>query len=134
MAGAGEIYAPVYAAMKRWGRYKLVPRAADAELFIDLAVTQDHGPQCGNYMAPVYLQLRMMVPNTNIVVWGFTQRFFVSGWYRKNTWLGTFSASRKTEEKAATALVDQIRGLAARADAEAAAAKLPLPQTLSQQP
>jgi len=126
MNASEEVYTQVYAAMKKWGRYKLVSSVADAELFADLAVTETPGPKCKDSDPPgKRIELRMMVPNTNIVVWGFTQDLV--GWHG-NLFSTKFSSSKKDVAQTADALVYQIRRFTSKADAAGASAKAAPPR------
>ena len=113
-----EFYTQVYAAMKSWGRYKLVSSAAEADLVAALTVTEAFGPRCdGSDFTPIkHIELRITVPGTNAVIWGFAQN--LSAWrtffFRKG-----FTSSEKAVKQTAVLLVEQLRQLTARADAAA---------------
>ncbi len=120
-----EFYTQVYAAMQKWGRYKLVSNAADAELVADLAVTEAHGPKCDRSESTHnrQIELRITAPNTNTLIWGFAES--LRGWHTLFFRHG-FGSSQGDVKRTSVSLVNQIRQLAARADA-AASPKAPIP-------
>ena len=139
MKNPAEIYAVVYAAINQWGRYKLVSSPAEADMMIDLAVDQQRGPRCegSNHLPEDRIELRFVVPygnvpntpvpnstvpKTNIALWGFAQKMVVSQKRDK-----PFSASTNAVQQTAVALLEQIRELVARAEAEAAPGKASAP-------
>jgi hypothetical protein len=69
--GPDRPYNQLYAAMKTWGRYELVPSPADADLVFEVSwVLTDTGLKL-----PVMGQLRVMVidPKTHITLWNFLE-------------------------------------------------------------
>jgi hypothetical protein len=129
-------YTQVYAAMNSWGRYKLVSKAADADLVADLAVTQAWGPKCRDVEYPAslrHLELRITDPKTNTLIWGFDESFL--GGHTLFSREGSFASSQGELKKTSVSLVKQIRELTARADAAATLPKVPPPpQASSHQP
>ena len=129
VAGASQLYNAVLSAMKSWGRFELVSQPQDADLLLDLyplktVVTtveirqkepyeRDVHPKCP-YKASVIksvqteIRLKIMVPNTQIVLWGLFQpmdeRFFS---YTRTKTLG-----RATKD-----LVDDLRRVVQRSEA-----------------
>ena len=113
-----DFYTQVYAEMQKWGRYKLVSNAADADLVADLAVTQAGGPKCpGSESTPTrQVELRITVPSTNTLLWGFAES--LRGWHTLWSKHG-FGSSQGDVKRTSVSLVNQIRELTARADAAA---------------
>jgi hypothetical protein len=131
MENPQDFYTQVSAAMKSWGRYKLVSNAADADLVADLAVTQAWGPKCAyaeSTSAPTrQIELRITDPKTNTLIWGFAES--LQGWHTLFFRHG-FASSQGEVKHTSVSLVKQIRELTARADA-GRSPQAPLPQASS---
>jgi hypothetical protein len=114
-----DVYQQVYETMQKWGRYKLVSSAAEADLSIDLAVFADSGQYC-KYPGDPKVELRMMVPKTQVVVSRFTEPLAHGSLsYRQWGTITSIHSSQKDVRKTADALVARVRRQAARGDAAA---------------
>jgi hypothetical protein len=129
MENPQDFYTQVSAAMKSWGRYKLVSNAADADLVADLAVTQAWGPKCtGSESTPNrQIELRITDRKTNTLIWGFGES--LAGWHTFFLKHG-FGSSQGDVKRTSVSLMKQVRELTARADA-AAGHQAPIPQASS---
>jgi hypothetical protein len=129
MKGPDEVYRQVYEAMEKWGRYKLVSSAADADLLGELVVSADSGRFCTNPGWDPHVELRLMVPKSNVVVFGFSQHL-VTARMSYDPHAGHIASMRSSQEdlqKMADALVAQVRRLTARGDAAASPPKVTVP-------
>jgi hypothetical protein len=112
-----DVYQQVYEAMQKWGRYKLASSAAEADLSIDLALFAYSGQYC-KYPGDPEVELRMMVPNTKVVVSRFTEPLAHGSLsYRQWGTITSIHSSQKDVRKTADALVDRVRRQAAKGDA-----------------
>jgi hypothetical protein len=109
-----DFYTQVYAAMQKWGRYKLVSNAAEADLIADLAVTETSGPRCANSKSTPsrQIELRITASNIDTLIWGFAES--LSGWHTLFFRHG-FGVSQGDVKRTSVALVKQMSQLAARA-------------------
>jgi hypothetical protein len=129
VVGARQLYNAVLSAMKSWGRFELVSQPQDADLLLDLyarktVVTtveirqkepyeRDVDPECP-YKASVIesvqteISLKIMVPNTQIVLWGFLQPMDE----RILTYTRTKTLGRVTKD-----LMDRLRHVVQRSEA-----------------
>ena len=88
-------YDVLYAHMKSWGKYELVPAPADADLIFTIS-----------FVISLNQQLRLVVldPKTHVVLWTFAER--VEPWARQST-------GRRNFDETMSKLVDDIRTLTA---------------------
>ncbi len=68
--GPARAYKEFYAAMEKWGRYKLVPSPADADLNFKLSYTC---PPAGPHYYDTQLDLIMRDVKTHVLLWGITE-------------------------------------------------------------
>ncbi len=88
MPAADQPYSQVQAAIKSWGRYELLPSAADADLVLEPSADSAH------------VNLTILDPKTRDLIWRFTQP--VEGALLKSTSQRNFNA-------AIVALMDNVR-------------------------
>ena len=112
LGGPARPYHEFYTAMNSWGRYQLVSSPAEADLILEISVsnpivsvdvTRSAG---GGATKALFLKLVIVDPRSNIPLWWFTESFGPkSGFsHRKETLDSTFHAS-------IAALVDDVRKL-----------------------
>jgi hypothetical protein len=104
----GAMYDLVKAALEQWGQYKLVTRAADADLIMELAFTGENDTRCGNEPPPsdLAIELRIVSAGTNTALWDFSQQI---------NWSETLfhrTMPQKRLKTGASRLVDQLRRFA----------------------
>jgi hypothetical protein len=116
-ARAGDVnqaYDVFYAAMKEWGRYKLVGSPADADLVMEVRF-ETPMTDCGN--ASSYtptMELKVLDGKTHFQLWTVTAP--VQPAFRKETW-------NKNVEKGAAMLVDGLKKVSGEAGTSGSAGK-----------
>jgi len=86
-------YNTLYAHMKSWGKYKLIPAPADADLILQIS-----------FVISLNQQLRLVVldPKTHVVLWTFSEE--VQPWARQST-------GRRNFDQTMAKLVDDLKTL-----------------------
>jgi hypothetical protein len=109
--GPDRAYNQFYAAIKRWGRYELVPSPVNASLIFEIHFTCPI--RFDGTMTQIDAQVHVSIrePKTQTVLWGFTRH--IEGAAKQ-------SNRDRNFDKALATLVDDVKKLVARPDAVAA--------------
>jgi len=119
-----DLYRQFYTAMQKWGRYKLVSSPAGADLLIDLAVSRTHVQGCNFPDFHPRIELRMRLPPSNLVIYGFQWPLRGRALYAHLIdRVISLSPSQEDLQQTSEAMVDYLRRLAARGDATGTPAK-----------
>jgi hypothetical protein len=116
----GDLYKKFYAAMQKWGRYKLLSTAEGADLVIDLAVSMHPGQSFKDSNFYPQAEVRMTLTSSNLV-YGFNMylRWAMVGGRRGFRIL----TSQKALQQSAESVVDELRRVTTSSDAAEAVAK-----------
>ena len=116
-----DFYKQFYAAMQKWGRYKLLPSEEGADLLIHMAVSMPPGQDFEDPGFDPRVEVRITMVASNLV-YGYNMplRWRMMGGRRGFRIL----ASKTALQKSAEALVDELRRLTTSADAADASPKV----------
>ena len=116
-----DFYKMFYAAMQKWGRYKLLPSSEGADLLIDVAVSMHSGQDFKDQHFVPQAEVRMTLASSNLV-YGYNMPL---RWGMLGSPFGLkLLTSQKALRQSAETLVDELRRLTERADAAEASAKV----------
>jgi len=116
-----DFYKMFYAAMQKWGRYKLLPSSEGADLLIDVAVSMHSGQDFKDQHFVPQAEVRMTLASSNLV-YGYNMPL---RWGMLGSPFGLkLLTSQKALRQSAEILMDELRRLTARADAAEGSGKV----------